>query len=144
MQITIDTTKELSDLDKSVLRTLLGHSASSSAPATAAEAEEPTVAKAAAPAKKAAAPAKKAAAPKPDPEPEPDEDEDATEAVEEDADEDLLGSDGPTMEDAVALATKLVNGGEAARVKAALADAGAKRVSELKESDIADFVATLS
>jgi hypothetical protein len=137
MQITIDTTKELSDLDKSVLRTLLGHSASSSAPATAAEAEEPTVAKAAAPAKKAAAPAKKAAAPKPDPEPEPG-------AARQEPDEDLLGSDGPTMEDAVALATKLVHGGEAARVKAALADAGAKRVSELKESDIADFVATLS
>jgi hypothetical protein len=50
----------------------------------------------------------------------------------------------PTMADAVALATKLVSNGDAAKVKAALSDAGAKRVSELDEDKIAGFVAALS
>jgi hypothetical protein len=76
--------------------------------------------------------AKKAAAAKPAPEPEPE------------ADEDLVGGDAPTMADAVALATKLVSAGDAAKVKAALADAGAKRVSELPDDAIAGFVAALS
>jgi hypothetical protein len=44
----------------------------------------------------------------------------------------------------VARATELVGAGEAARVKAALADLGVKKVSELKsDEDIAAFVAAL-
>lgn len=75
--------------------------------------------------------AKKAAAPKqPDPEPA--------------AEEDLVGGEAPTMADAVALATKLVSAGQSAKVKEALADAGAKRVSELSEEAIPGFVAALS
>ena len=70
------------------------------------------------PAKKAA-PAKKA-----DPEPEAD-------------------GDAPTMSDAVAVATQLVSSGESTKVKAALAEVGAKRVSEMSEDDIPAFLAAL-
>lgn len=76
-------------------------------------------------------PAKKAQ-PKSAPEPEPEEE-----------DEDLLGDDGPTMKDAVAKATELVSGGDAAKVKSALADLGVKRVSELKDGDIPAFLSAL-
>ena len=60
--------------------------------------------------------------------------------------EDLLGGEdeAPTMSDAVAAATKLVSGGNAAKVKAALAVAGAKRVSEVAAEDLAAFVAALN
>jgi hypothetical protein len=81
----------------------------------------------AAPAKTTAA--KKTAPAKPEPESE--------------AEDDLLGST-PTMADAVALATKLVSAGDSQKVKDALAEAGAKRVSELAEDKIAAFVAALS
>lgn len=50
----------------------------------------------------------------------------------------------PTMEDAVALATQLVSNGRAADVKAALASFDTKRVSELKDDAIPQFVALLS
>jgi len=126
MHITINTAEELSDLDKSILRTLLGHSAPSSAPATVAEAE-------AKPEKPAPAKKKKVAT-KPAPEPE----------LEEEEEEEATNDGAPSMEDAVSLATKLVNGGRASDVKAALAEAGCKRVSELDESDIASFVEALS
>jgi len=59
------------------------------------------------------------------------------------ADEDLVGGTGPTMADAVALATELVSTGKATKVKAALTDLGAARVSELKEKDIPTFMAAL-
>lgn len=49
----------------------------------------------------------------------------------------------PTMSDAVAAATQLVSSGEAAKVKAALSEVGAKRVSEMKEDDIPAFLAAL-
>lgn len=52
--------------------------------------------------------------------------------------------DEPTMKDAVDLATKLVSGGEAARVKEALAGVGAKRVSEIPEDKVGEFIASLS
>jgi len=130
MHITINTAEELSDLDKSILRTLLGHSAPSSAPATVAEAE-------AKPEKPAPAKKKKVAT-KPAPEPELEEEE------EEEEEEEATNDGAPSMEDAVSLATKLVNGGRASDVKAALAEAGCKRVSELDESDIASFVEALS
>jgi hypothetical protein len=84
-----------------------------------------------APAAKATpAPAKKAAAPKPTavPDPEPE--------------EDLVGG-GATLEDAVAKATELVAAGKTAAVKAALAAAGAKRVSELSGAKIQVFLDAL-
>lgn len=62
----------------------------------------------------------------------------------EEPEEDLLGGSGPTMADAVALATKLVSEGQAAKVKEALAGVGAKRVSELTDDTIATFVSSLS
>lgn len=113
MLITVNT-EELSAKDLEILALLTGDAPAAATPA------------------KTATPAKKAAAAKPEPEPEP-----------EPADEDLLGGDTPTMADAVALATKLVSAGQATKVKEALADAGAKRVSELPEDAIAGFVAAL-
>ena len=69
--------------------------------------------------------------------------EEPVEAVDE-AVEDEPATDGPSMEDAVAAATKLVSTGQAPKVKAALTAAGAKRVSELTADKIADFIAALS
>ena len=120
--ITIDT-DNLSAVDQEILGRLAGG-----------QAEAP---KAAPAAKKAAKPAPKAKAPEPVEEPE--------EAVEE-PEEDLLGGgdDAPTMEDAVSLATKMVSDGKTAEVKAALAAVGAKRVSEISEAKIAEFIGELS
>lgn len=78
-------------------------------------------------------------------EPEPEEDvvdEGPAAALE---DEDLLGGDAPeyTIEAAVAAATKLVSSGKPAVVKAALATAGAKKVSELKGKAIQAFLEAL-
>lgn len=129
MQITINTTEPLSDVDVAVLRTLLGESGAET-PAPAPKAAAP------APAAKKAAPKAEKAAPEPEPEVE--------EEPEAEADEDLVGDDSPTMEDAVALATKLVSSGQAAKVKAALSEVGAKKVSEIKAGDIATFVNALS
>lgn len=50
----------------------------------------------------------------------------------------------PTMEDAVARATELVSEGRTADVKGALANLGVKRVSELEESQIAEFLEAVS
>lgn len=119
MQITIDT-NNLSEMDIAMLAFL-----AEQGEATEEVAEEP---EAPAPAKAPAA--KKAAAPKAEPAPEPE-------------DEDLVGGDGPTMADAVARATTMVSEGQAAKVKAALATVGAKRVSEMAESDIPAFFAAL-
>lgn len=87
--------------------------------------------------KKAAKPAKKAAAkPAPEPEPEPEDDDEG---------EDLLGGedDAPTMDDAVARATELVGKGKSAQVKAALAEVGVKRVSDLSDDQVPAFLAAL-
>jgi hypothetical protein len=53
-------------------------------------------------------------------------------------------SDGATLEQAVALATKMVSNGEAAKVKAALTEVGAKKVSEIPEDKVDEFIAALS
>jgi hypothetical protein len=124
VQITIDT-NDLSDLDIAMLAFLAGQ--------TDEEAEEPSVDEDAA--KKAEA--KEAAKAKADAKAQA-----AAEAEEAAADEDLVGG-APTMSDAVAAATKLVSEGEAAKVKAALAVVGAKRVSEMAETDIPAFLAAL-
>lgn len=126
MQITFDT-NYLSDLDQRILWLLLD---ADGAAAPKAEKAAPAAAPAAKGAPKAKA-APKAEEPVEEPE----------EAVEEDQGE--TGTD-DTMEAAVALATKLVSSGQAAKVKAALSEAGAKRVSELKDEDIPSFIAALS
>jgi hypothetical protein len=87
-------------------------------------------AKAAAPAKKA--PAKKAAEPEPEPEPVAEEPEDL-----------LGGGTEVTVDDALAAASKLVSDGKAAEVKAALEAVGAKRVSEVPQDKLAEFVGLL-
>lgn len=53
------------------------------------------------------------------------------------------GTDGPTMEQAVEKATELVTEGRAADVKGALATFGVKRVTELDESKLGEFLALL-
>lgn len=119
MHISIDTTQDLSDTDKAILRALVGDGVAT-APA--------------APAAKKATPAKKAAAAKPAPAPEPEEE-----------DGDLVGGDdedeAPTLEDAVSKATALVADGKAKEVKAALDKVGAKKVSALEGDQIAAFLA---
>lgn len=119
VHISIDTNESLTAMDRQILAVLTG-----GAVVSADEAETP---KAAAP--KAAPAAKKAAAPKADPAPA--------------AEEDLVG-DGPTMADAVALATKLVADNQKDKLKEALAAVGAGRVSEVTEDKLAEFVAALS
>jgi hypothetical protein len=119
MQITIDT-NNLSETDVNFLRVLVG--------------DAPAPAEAAPAAKKATA--KKAAA-KPEPTPEPE----ADEAVADDSSD--ADADAPTLEDAVALATKLVSAGKSKEVKAALTDVGAKRVSEVDEDKIGELIAAL-
>lgn len=114
MQITIDT-NNLSELDISMLAFLAGGTE---------EAEE--VESTPAPVK-----VKKTKAPAPAPELEPE------------TEEDLVDGDAPTMADAVAAATVLVSEGGAAKVKAALAVVGAKRVSEMDDADIPAFLAAL-
>lgn len=78
--------------------------------------------------------AKKTAAAPPKDEPKTDEDS---------SDDAAAGNDGETLEDAVKMATELVSSGQAAKVKAALATVGAKRVSEIPEDKVADFIAEL-
>lgn len=63
-------------------------------------------------------------------------------ALEADMD-DEPAADAPTTTDAVAKATQVLADGGTATVKAALAAAGVKRVSELKGAAIADFIAAL-
>lgn len=106
-------TDDMSELDIAVMQFLISGD----------EEAEPEPTPPAAAAKKA--PAKKAVTKAPEPE------------------EDLLGGDGPTLADAVAAATALVANGEAAKVKAALTEVGAKRVNELKDEDVSAFLAAL-
>lgn len=133
MKIEFDT-NNLSAQDIQVLAFITG---SSQLPVTTTVANDepkatPAPAKKAAPAK--AAPAKV--------EPEPEAEVPTSEEAGDTGEEDLVGG-GPTMSDAVAAATKLVSSGGAAKVKAALAEVGAKRVSEMSESDIPAFLAAL-
>lgn len=119
MEIVISDTNELTELDIRVLAVLTGSTPAATPVKAAPKAKLEKAATAPAPAVEAA------------PEPEA--------APEEAADEDSA-----TLADAVAIATKLVSSGEAAKVKAALSDLGAKRVSELSGSKIASFVSALS
>lgn len=127
MEIIIQTDDELSTTDRAILRALLGEQE----PAENGSVEEPK----AKPAKKSA---KKAAAAKAKPEPEEEPAED------DDTDEDAEPSAEASMEAAVELATQLVSNGKSDVVKAILADLGVKRVSELKEDDVAAFIEAAS
>lgn len=118
MQITIDT-NNLSELDVAMLAFLAGQEAETPEP----EGETTTEPEPAKADKKA-----KAEKAKPEPEPEPE--------------EDLVGG-GPTLADAVARATQMVSNGGSAKVKEALAAVGAKRVSEMDETDVPAFLAAL-
>lgn len=134
-QSPITVTVTINDIRDPLSRALLALLEDGTAPvktADAAPAEKP----APAPKKTAAKPAAKKAAAKPAPEPEPEDDEDE--------DEDIMGGDdAPTMDDAVARATELVGKGKSAQVKAALAEVGAKRVSDLSDDQVPAFLAAL-
>lgn len=123
MHISINTEEDLSQVDKKILAVLAG--VSDTAPAAPSE-------------KPAPAAAKKAAAAKPKPAPEPEDEPDEDEAEEE------SGEGGATVAEAKALASKMVSNGEAAKVKAALGEVGAKKVSEIPEDKVDEFIAALS
>lgn len=151
MRITIDTTEEISDLDRQVLGLLAGGTFILGEPGETFEDEveeeeepEPEPVK---PAKKAAA---KKAAKKPEPEPEPmaeepleEEDEEEVEEDEEEIDEDEQ-SDEELLALAVKKATAMVAAGQAGEVREALDAAGANRVRELNADNVRDFFKALS
>lgn len=58
-------------------------------------------------------------------------------------DDETAAEEGPTLQDAVDLATKMVSEGKSADVKSALAEVGAARVSQLKGESIAAFLKIL-
>lgn len=122
MQITINTAEGISELDRATLLALL-------------EINAPAGPIKAAPAKKAesAKVAEKVLASK---DVNPDADFQA-------AAEDENG-EAPSLEDAIAAATELVSNGGAAKVKAALAAVGAKKVSELAGADVQSFLDALN
>ena len=167
MIITIDTAAGISELDRAALATLLERTGAVQNPETAdpgvfvqqettrtktTEADG-TVVTEEKPAPRRRAAAKKVA--EPVAEEAPEEPADETPAVLEDAHERALASnrptaeepaaadDAPTLEDAVAAATPLISAGKAAVVKAALANAGVKRVGELPAEKIAAFIEEL-
>lgn len=124
MHISINTDEGLSDLDRSILSALIGVVGTTPAPAAAA--------KSATPAKAANPEPVQVDSPVPDPEP----------GVE--PDEDLVGGDTPTLQDALDKATALVAGGKAAAVKAALTAIGHDgKVSALSVEQVPAFLDAL-
>lgn len=124
MQITIDTDKPLTILDRALIEGLLGDAPKRTV--VTEPAEKP------APAKRPAA--KSAAKPEPTPEPEPEEDED------------LLGGDedAVTKQQLVELVTATVAAGHGKEVKAILVKHGAAKVSLLDEDKYATVFAEVS
>lgn len=123
MHISINTDEGISSTDVSILQAILSANGAAvpTTPAAAAKSSTP----------KAATPVD---SPVPDPEPEP--------AVE--PDEDLVGGDAPTLQDALDKATALVAGGKAAAVKAALTAIGHDgKVSALSVEQVPGFLAAL-
>lgn len=151
MQLHIDTNVPLSALDASILRAVLDNvtidfPTASERQETAKPAPAPRAAAAAtrtADKVKAAQAAEKAAAAKKAAE-EAEAEEAEAEADEDEPAEDLIGSEGPTLEDALAKATELMANGKASAVKAALAKTGEKRVSALTGNAIAVFMDALA
>ena len=129
MQITIDTNEPLTETDRAILAPLLGNivPVEEPAPATAKPARTTKTAR---------------PAPEPEPEPEPAKTAPVEETEDEAEDEDLLGGE-VTLQDAIDRATELVSSGKSAQVKAALAQVGAKRVSDIKPSNLKKFIDAL-
>ena len=142
MEIVINTSEPLSDIERKVLAVLMG--------------VEKTTPAAEVMKKEAAAVSKKATEekpkpkPKPEPEPEPiaeeplpDEPVDVDADVEEE-DEGDDTSDEDLLQMAVKKATEMVGSGEAAKVREALDAAGASRVRELNKDNVREFFKALS
>lgn len=127
MQIIFDT-DNLTDADRRVLAALVGDEITE----TPASAPEPAP-------KRAPRKTATAKAPEPEPTPEPE----TAEEPEPEEDEDLVGTVAPTMQDALDAAGALVSEGKAPQVKAALAKAKAKKVSELTAESIPVFLDAL-
>lgn len=154
MIITIDTSVALSPEDKALLALIAG---STHVPVEQYEANrlaaDPRVAVSSATQEEEKPAPRRRAAPKKAAEPvaeeAPEEPLDETPAVLEDdtpavlEEEQAAADDAPTLEDAVAAATPLISAGKAAVVKAALANAGVKRVGELPAEKIAAFIEEL-
>lgn len=140
MHISIDTSQEISDLDKQVLA-LLGGAFFEAAPTPAPAPEEKPAPKAAAKpsgaAKKADAPKAAPKAPKPVEEPESEPEEDATERRGDDEGVDR------SPKGAYDLAAKMLSKGKQGEVKAALTAAGVKKVSLLDEDNVEAFFEAL-
>lgn len=134
-------TDTISETDKAMLRALVGETPAATVTVINSGADVVKEDRKAEQAKKAAPAAKKAAAPKAAPAPQ----EDASE----DADEDVVGAEptaddsAPTLDDAIDRATELVKADKLAEVKAALKDAGVKKVGELPAGKIAGFLTAL-
>lgn len=134
--ITLTLELPLSDHDRAVLSALATAGLGELPPAPAKKAPAPEPAPAEAPAKKA--PAKKA----PDPETEAPAPAEAP-APEPETEAPDKGTDGPTVDDAVARAASLLSEGRADAVKAALASLDINRVSQLKPSQVGAFLEAL-
>lgn len=146
IQINIDT-QDLSKTDKEILAFLGGSEKDfvvHSSPEDASEPDAPAKAKPAPAKKEEPAPAKAKPAPAKKEEPAPAKEEPVEEPVEKPkptAKKAAQAGDGPTMAQAVEIATKLVSENKTAEVKAALQAQGVRRVSELKDSEqIAAFI----
>ena len=147
--ITLTIELPLSDRDRAVLSALATAGLGDLSPAPVKKAPEPAPAEA--PAKKAPAkkaPAKKAPAPETAPEPAPETAPEAPAETEAPAPEPeteapAKGTDGPTVDDAVARAAALLSEGRADAVKAALASLDINRVSQLKPSQVGAFLEAL-
>ena len=139
--ITLTLELPLSDHDRAVLSALATAGLGELPPAPAKKAPAPEPAPAEAPAKKA--PAKKAPAKKaPEPETEAPAPAEAP-APEPETEAPDRGTDGPTVDDAVARAASLLSEGRADAVKAALASLDINRVSQLKPSQVGAFLEAL-
>ena len=139
--ITLTLELPLSDHDRAVLSALATAGLGELPPAPAKKAPAPEPAPAEAPAKKA--PAKKAPA-KEAPEPETEAPAPAeAPAPEPETEAPDKGTDGPTVDDAVARAASLLSEGRADTVKAALESLDINRVSQLKPSQVGAFLEAL-
>ena len=138
--ITLTLELPLSDHDRAVLSALATAGLGELPPAPAKKAPAKKAPAKKAPAKKA--PAKKAPAPAEAPEPETPAEAPAPEPEPETEAPDK-GTDGPTVDDAVARAASLLSEGRADAVKAALASLDINRVSQLKPSQVGAFLEAL-
>lgn len=140
MEIVINTSEPLSDIERKVLAVLMG--VDKTTPAAEVMKKEAAVVS-----KKAEEKAKPKPKPEPEPEPEPIAEEPLPEEeeepeVEEDEGDDT--SDEDLLQMAVKKATEMVGSGEAAKVREALDAAGASRVRELNKDNVREFFKALS